>query len=71
MKPETILKVTVLHGYLSRFLYCTSITKSRKALRTIFYSKVPVKYLKLLKSIRKLLSIIILKLFLNMKIPNG
>ena len=30
-KPSTLLKLTLLHGCLSRFLDCTNGTKSRKA----------------------------------------
>ena len=29
-KSATLLKVTLLHGCFSRFLYCTNATKSRK-----------------------------------------
>ena len=31
LKPATLLKVTILHGYFSRFLNCTNDTKSCKA----------------------------------------
>ena len=31
IKPATLLKVTPLHGYISRFLNCTNDTKSRNA----------------------------------------
>ena len=31
LKPATLLKVTLLHGYFSRFLNCTNGTKSRNA----------------------------------------
>ena len=31
LKPTTLLKLTFLHGYFSRFLYCTNGTKSCNA----------------------------------------
>ena len=31
LKPATLLKVTLFHGYFSRFLNCVNGTKSRKA----------------------------------------
>ena len=30
-EPATLLKLTLLHGYSSRFLNCTNATKSRNA----------------------------------------
>ena len=37
LQPETLLKVTLLHGSFSRFLNCTNGTKLRKASHVVFY----------------------------------
>ena len=36
-KPATVLKVTLLHGYFSRFLNCANGTKSRKTSHFFFF----------------------------------
>ena len=35
MKPVTLVKLTLLHGYLSRFLNCANGAKSRSAPHTL------------------------------------
>ena len=38
LKPATLLKVTYLHGYFSRFLNCANDTKLRSALQRYIFS---------------------------------